>query len=388
LPAALIAELPLQRRSASSMLVYQNGAITDELFENLLGALTPDCFLVFNDSRVIEARLHFQKPSGAEIEIFCLQPYVPGEMTSSFSQTAEVQWACFVGGASKWKEGVPLEKKIQVRETEVTLAATRLRKEGDHYIIEFKWTGGCLFSEVLAAAGEIPLPPYIKRKREAWDAERYQTVFADRKGSVAAPTAALHFTPEIIDELSQRGVDHGRLSLHVGAGTFKPVKAETIDLHEMHSETFTVSAELVQALLNVKTIVAVGTTSLRSLESLFWIGIKLMNKAEDLCLGQWEAYELEAGNITYKDCLRFILGYMAQKRLKVLECRTSLLILPGYQFRSATALLTNFHQPRSTLLLLVAAFIGEDWKKVYDHAIKQQYRFLSYGDSSLLWRNP
>ena len=384
LPEDRIAHFPLLERDRSKLLVYEKGAIKDEEFFNLSQYLPANATLVLNNTKVIEARIFFQKDSGGVIEIFCLEPTTSVE--HSMQETKTAQWQCLVGGASKWKHGLVLQKIIQVKDKEVVLSATYISKIEDAFIIEFSWTGNVAFSEVLFAAGNIPLPPYIKRKPVDEDAERYQTVFAKHKGSVAAPTAALHFTDAVFKQLEKKEIHPLYITLHVGAGTFKPVKTETISDHQMHGESFTVTKSLIQALLKSEKIIAVGTTALRTLESLHWLGVKILNGQDDLMLEQWDAYNLNAA-ITYKESLEAILQYLIKKGEDQLHCRTSLLIVPGYKFKSAQGLITNFHQPKSTLLLLVAAFIGEDWKQVYHHALKNNYRFLSYGDSSLLWRN-
>ncbi|MDB5251172.1 MAG: hypothetical protein JWP27_341 [Flaviaesturariibacter sp.] len=385
LPADQIAEFPLSRRDASRLLVYESGSITDTAFDQLPELLPPNATLVLNNTRVIEARLLFRKESGGTIEIFCLEPALPAEMSQAMAATNSTEWNCLIGGASKWKPGLVLEKNVPVDGHETILSAQYLGKEAGHFRIRFSWTGGSSFAAILHAAGQIPLPPYIKRTPEAGDEERYQTVFADRKGSVAAPTAALHFTTEVFAALDQKGIRREAVTLHVGAGTFMPVKSETIGGHAMHAENFSVSAGLLERITGASTIVAVGTTSLRTLESLYWLGVKLKGGDSSLVLGQWEAHDLP-GEMSYRESIRILLDHLGKTGKTELECRTSLLILPGYRIRSAHGLVTNFHQPRSTLLLLVAAFIGEDWKRVYDHALQSRYRFLSYGDSSLLWR--
>lgn len=380
-----IAEYPLERRDSSKLLVYQNGVIWDEAFNQIASFLPESAMLALNNTRVIEARLLFQKETGGVIEIFCLEPFQPSQIALAMEHSSPVQWRCLIGGASKWKSGQLLTKPLLIEEKKVTLTAKYIRKEEDSFIVELSWNSDNSCAEIMAAAGNIPLPPYIKRASENTDAERYQTVFAAEKGSVAAPTAALHFTPEVFESLAQKGIQPNYLTLHVGAGTFKPVKSETIAEHTMHAEAFTVTTDFLKILLAAKTIVAVGTTSLRTLESLYWFGVKVKGRKPEMTLSQWEAYELE-GKLDYKESIQALLDHLQETGEQELQCRTSLLIQPGYRFRSADALITNFHQPRSTLLLLVAAFIGEDWKRVYEHALANSYRFLSYGDSSLLWR--
>ena len=390
LPNERIAHYPLTERDASKLLVYKSGRIEEDTFYHLPHHLPPGATLVLNNTRVIEARLHFTKPTGGVIEIFCLEPYQPAAIVQAMENTSSVQWRCLIGGASKWKPGQILQKPFNLEGTAITLKAQYIAKEEDAFIIEFTWDGGYPFAEVLHVVGAMPLPPYIKRKAESTDAARYQTVFAEHNGSVAAPTAALHFTERVFQSLDAKNIQRQFVTLHVGAGTFKPVKTETIAEHNMHAEAFSVTAATLQALMEAQTIVAVGTTSLRTLESLHWLGVKrlLNNALQDFVLEQWEAYDLAAHGFTYKQSLQALYNYIQQSGQEQLWCRTSLLIMPGYTFQSAKALVTNFHQPRSTLLLLVAAFVGNDWKKIYDHALQNEYRFLSYGDSSLLWQGP
>lgn len=387
LPAEKIAVQPLPRRDDSRLLVYREGRITDARFNELPGRLPPAATLVLNDTRVIEARLLFQKPTGGVIELFCLEPQGQS-MEMAMQQTGEAVWQCFIGGASKWKSGQVLQKAFEANGEPGTLEARYLEKREDHFLVRFSWRPQELpFLEVLHHTGAIPLPPYIKRKAEKLDWERYQTVFGKAEGSVAAPTASLHFTEELFSQLAQKAIHPAYLTLHVGAGTFRPVTADTLAGHAMHGEPFTVSAETLAQLAAAKEIVAVGTTSLRTLESLHWLGVKLWEDRFETGLGQWEAYELEQRHeaITYRESYTALLEKMKAQGMDSLSCRTSLLIAPGYRFKVPAALITNFHQPQSTLLLLVAAFIGEDWRKVYDHALANGYRFLSYGDSSLLW---
>ena len=386
LPAAQIAEFPLDQRDQSRLLVYEQGVIKDEQFTALPHYLSSGSTLVLNNTRVIEARLFFKKDTGAVIEIFCLSPHDPASIYEALGAQHETLWYCLIGGASKWKPGQILHKEVRIDTESVILNARFVGKSGEQFIIAFDWNTSHTFSEVLHTAGSIPLPPYIKRKAINEDAERYQTVFARHQGSVAAPTAALHFTEQVFEELEKKAIHPTYITLHVGAGTFKPVKTETIEGHHMHAEKFSVSAATLQQLIKAETIVAVGTTTLRTLESLHWLGLKVKQGNKDLTLGQWEAYELANNSCSYQESLQTLLNYLKENSLNELHCETSLLIMPGYSFQSAKALVTNFHQPKSTLLLLVAAFIGEDWRKIYTHALDNNYRFLSYGDSSLLWR--
>lgn len=392
LPAHQIADYPLPERDQSRLLIYRKGEIRESNFSVLANHLEPSSIMVLNNTRVIEARVLFQKQTGGVIEIFCLEPLGPTKtIAASLTQTGSVQWNCLIGGASKWKPGQLLHKEVFLEEQRVVITARYLEKTGDAFGIEFSWTPEeYSFAEILHQAGDIPLPPYIKRKLAATDAERYQTIFAQNEGSVAAPTAALHFTEKVLQDLAAKNIEPAYLSLHVSAGTFKPVKTETVAGHQMHEEQFQVSISTIESLFNAKEIIAVGTTSVRTLESLYWIGIKIKNKlvntSNDLVLHQWEAYHLNNGNISYSESLYKVMHYMKVEGIDELFCKTSLLIVPGYKFYSAKALITNFHQPQSTLLLLVAAFVGEDWKRVYQYALENDFRFLSYGDSSLLWR--
>ena len=390
LPAERIANHPLENRDESRLLVYRDSVIRGDRFHNLPLHLPEGSTLVVNNTRVIEARLLFTKPTGGGIEIFCLEPHQQS-MEESLQRQGQVQWQCLIGGASKWKPGQVLQKDLLVDGTNIILSAKFISRESEHFIIEFSWEPpGFPFAAVLHKAGDIPLPPYIRRKTTAHDSDRYQTVFGNREGSVAAPTSALHFTAEVFKALSARNISKAELTLHVGAGTFKPVKTESVRDHIMHREPFSVTQPLVQELIQGKTIVATGTTTLRTIESLYWMGVKILrSRKTHMELNQWEAYELndKYPGITTHESLQAVYDHMEGLPGKILNGYTSLMIVPGYRFRVADALLTNFHQPQSTLLLLVSAFIGDDWKKVYQHALENDYRFLSYGDSSLLWRN-
>jgi S-adenosylmethionine:tRNA ribosyltransferase-isomerase len=389
LPNERIAHHPLQKRDASKLLVYKSGRIEKDHFYNLAQHLPEGATLILNNTRVIEARIFFTKPTGGVIEIFCLEP-AGQSMELSLQQQGEAEWLCMIGGASKWKPGQVLRKELDIDGEKVVLEARYKGKVEDAFVIQFSWTPAHLhFVQVLHAAGDIPLPPYIKRSAELIDKERYQTIFAKEEGSVAAPTAALHFTEEVFQSLQKKDVRSCYVTLNVGAGTFKPVKTASIAGHHMHSETFTVSTETLEAILQATTVIAVGTTSLRTIESLHWLGVKLLKGEikEEWALEQWEVYDLD-NTVPYQESIGAILQWMKEKGLEELHCRTALLIVPGYEAKIPSALITNFHQPGSTLLLLVAAFVGEDWKKVYDYAMENEFRFLSYGDSSLLWRSP
>lgn len=388
LPNERIAHRPLSQRDASKLLVYKSGNIADDRFSNLARHLPPDSLLVLNNTKVIEARILFQKPSGGVIEVFCLEPNGQS-MELALQQQGEVRWKCLIGGASKWKPGQVLQKQLTIDGAPVLLQAVYEGKVDDGFVIRFAWLPGDLpFVRVLHTAGAIPLPPYIKRKTEELDAERYQTIFGRHAGSVAAPTAALHFTDDVFESLRARRIATDFVTLNVGAGTFKPVKTETIGNHHMHGEDFTVDKNTVRRMADTATVVAVGTTSLRTMESLYWLGVKLLSGRlqAEWTLEQWEVYGLP-GDVPPRQSLEAVLHWMTDRGVERLHCRTSLLIAPGYAFRMPSAMVTNFHQPGSTLLLLIAAFVGPDWQAIYRHALHNDYRFLSYGDSSLLWRS-
>ena len=393
LPEARIAAFPLAERDASKLLIYDQGSITTNTYRQLADYIPEDSLLVFNNTKVVEARLLFQKSTGGVIEVFCLEPHEQyADITSAMLQTGKVYWQCLVGGASKWKPGQVLEKRIPYNGNEIILQAAYMEKRAGSFIIELSWTPSSLsFAELLHAAGAIPLPPYIKRKAENSDTERYQTVYAKHDGSVAAPTAGLHFTENIFNSLKEKNIRHDYVTLHVGAGTFKPVKAEKMDEHDMHAEWIDVSQSFIESLLKALSgnIITVGTTSLRTVESLYWIGRKVVSGEWSMVSGgisQWEVYDRKDKYLTAKESLTALLDWMKANKLERLVTKTQILIAPGYQFRIINGLVTNFHQPQSTLLLLVAALIGEDWRKVYEFALNNEFRFLSYGDGSLLWR--
>jgi S-adenosylmethionine:tRNA ribosyltransferase-isomerase len=390
LPEEKIARYPLAERDASKLLVYNEGNIAEDIYQNIDTHLPENSLLVFNNTKVVEARLLFQKPSGGIIEIFCLEPHEQyGDITSAMLQQEKVLWKCLVGGASKWKRGQVLEKKIITSGNEIILFATYIEKRTDHFIIELSWLPGNIsFAELLHHAGAIPLPPYIKREAETSDAERYQTIYAHHDGSVAAPTAGLHFTESVFEKLKKKNIQTDFVTLHVGAGTFKPVKSEPIGEHEMHAEFIDVSKETIEQILqNLNNdIIAVGTTSLRTIESLYWLGVKALKpEHSSVVLSQWEAYELAEYNISPAEALNALIEWMSKNKLNRLITKTQILIAPSYKAKIVSGLITNFHQPNSTLLLLVAALIGDDWRKVYDYALQNDFRFLSYGDGSLLW---
>ena len=391
LPDERIAKYPLAERDASKLLVYKDGAITEDHYRGIAEHIPAGSFMVFNQTRVVNARLLFTKPSGGTIEVFCLSPAGRyADIQTAMLQKGSVQWECLVGGAGKWKHGMVLELKHQV--PDFVLSAKIVDRNTGSFVLELAWDNPELtFAEVLHFAGKVPLPPYLHRDAEKGDEERYQTLFAKEEGSVAAPTAGLHFTDEILQSLAAKNIDRGFVTLHVGAGTFKPVKSETMAGHDMHAEWIEVSKDFIQQLkahLRDK-VVAVGTTSLRTLESLYWVGNKMANgitvDLHGIAVNQWEPYE-QSKECSTGDSLAALLAYLETNKLNKLITRTQILIAPGYTFRVVNGLVTNFHQPQSTLLLLVSAFIGGDWRKVYEYAMEHDFRFLSYGDGSLLWR--
>ena len=392
LPEERIAKYPLPERDESKLLVYKNGSITQDIYHGLDKYIPPLSLLIFNNTKVVEARLLFKKSTGSIIEIFCLEPAdMYADITTAMLQKGKVLWKCLVGGAKKWKEE-PVLKMIKNDLKEIKLVARKIEKFTDHFLIEFSWNEDTLsFAEVLHAAGSIPLPPYLNRNAEESDKERYQTIYALHDGSVAAPTAGLHFSRRLFKKLEDKHIQHDFVTLHVGAGTFKPVKSETMQQHEMHAEFIDVRKELIQNIVNQldKTIIAVGTTSLRSIESLYWLGaITILKKnisIEALQVHQWDAYEMNTNNVSVKEALQSLLQWMKRNNLPRLITKTQIIIAPGYKLKVANALITNFHQPQSTLLLLVAALIDDDWRKVYDYALENNFRFLSYGDGCLLY---
>lgn len=398
LPDEKIAKHPLAERDASKLLIYKDGAIKADNFIHLANYLPENALIIFNNTKVVEARLLFKKTTGTTIEIFCLEPAGNyADITTAMLQQKKVLWKCLAGNAKKWKDEI-LVKKILHNGKEMELSAKKISRQGENFIIEFSWNDEQLsFAEVLHIAGVIPLPPYMHRDADDEDKRRYQTVYAKQDGSVAAPTAGLHFTNNVFEKLSAKNIERDFVTLHVGAGTFKPVKTETIELHEMHSEFFEVSAELIEKLIHQSTqnIIAVGTTSLRTLESLYWMGIKVGQQStvksqrdiaiEDITIHQWDAYELNDESITVENALHALLEWMKANELDKLIAKTQIIIAPPYKLKVANVLITNLHQPKSTLLLLVAAVIGNDWKKVYDYALNHNFRFLSYGDSCLFF---
>lgn len=385
LPEARIAKYPLAERDASKLLVLKDGHIQASQFKHIGDFLPPKALLVFNETKVIRARLRFQKATGSHIEIFCLEP--DDDYQIAFSSSSPVRWKCLVGNSKRWREGT-LQMSLNVNGNEVTLTAERIEKNDQYSEVEFSWSPCAIpFASVLEAAGEIPLPPYLNREAEPEDRDRYQTVFARYDGSVAAPTAGLHFTKSLLEQLQHQGHELEEVTLHVGAGTFRPVATATIGEHAMHSETVIVRRSFLENLIQHLNgdIIPVGTTSTRTLESLYWIGMMLHEQGLDLRelhVNQWYPYETHP-ELSNADALQLLLDYMDRHRLTRLEASTSLMIAPGYKMKVITGLITNFHQPKSTLLLLVSALIGDQWKQAYRFALDNGFRFLSYGDSCL-----
>jgi len=390
LPDERIARHPLQERDASKLLIYKQSQIAEDHYSNISEHIPAESLMVFNQTKVVHARILFKKASGSTIEVFCLSPHSQyPDIQTAMLQKGAVLWECLVGGAGKWKHGTSLQ--LHDDAGAFTLSATIVERNPGAFILSLEWDNPALtFAEVLHYAGKVPLPPYLHRDVEIEDETRYQTVFAKEEGSVAAPTAGLHFTNAILQKLQQKNIDTAFVTLHVGAGTFKPVKSETMSGHDMHAEWLEVTPATIHSLLAHlhKNIVAVGTTSLRTLESLYWIGNKLFNNLlvdlQGIAVTQWEPYEAQL-TCTTADALNALLSYMDAHRLEKIITRTQILIAPGYKFRVINGLVTNFHQPQSTLLLLVSAITGANWRDIYKYALEHDYRFLSYGDGSLLW---
>lgn len=384
LPEERIAKYPLASRDASKLLVYRHGDMTDAHFRDVADFLPDGALLVRNDTKVIRARLKFSKATGAAIEIFCLEPLEPAEVEQAFVARGTSVWKCIVGNSKRWKDG-ELETTVSVSGVNVRLSALRLAQDGNTSTIRFSWPESLTLAEVIEAAGVMPIPPYLNRETEAIDETRYQTVYSAHKGSVAAPTAGLHFTPEVLADVEARGHEILSVTLHVGAGTFKPIQTDNVEQHVMHTEHIVVEKDVIRQLAaGGRKVVAVGTTSVRTLESLYWLGVKLLEGQDiDDGLAQWDAYELPQGH-TAAEALRRLARHLDELGQDQLHSQTQIMIMPGYRFRLVDALITNFHQPHSTLLLLIGALVGMEWKKIYAHALNSGYRFLSYGDSSLL----
>ena len=402
LPDERIAKYPVEKRDHSKLLVYNHGDISEDLFYHLPDYLPAGALMVYNNTRVIRARLLFRKPTGAHIEIFLLEPYSPADYEQNFQSSQQCSWLCLVGNQKKWKEG-QLERVLQVGDREFVLTATHLGPHGTSQLIEFRWESVssdsshvgkdeafCSFSDIIDAAGELPIPPYLNRQTEESDLTTYQTVYSRIKGSVAAPTAGLHFTPEVLSAIDAKGIEREEVTLHVGAGTFRPVKSENVADHEMHSEHISVTRDTILRLIaHEGKAIAVGTTSVRTLESLYYVGCKLLRQPdlteEQLDVAQWEPYEEESDAMpSAKEALQAIVDWLDRHQMTTLHTATRIIIVPGYRYHIVQILITNFHQPQSTLLLLVSAFLRGDWRRVYDYALSHDFRFLSYGDSSLL----
>ena len=392
LPDERIAKFPLAERDTSKLLVYQQGNISQDHFRSLPSYLPQGALMIFNNTRVVRARLHFRKSTptqnenslGALIEIFILEPALPVEYQENFLSRGKCSWYCMVGNLKKWKTGA-LHQEIYIGQERVTLSASRVGTHGTSHEIEFSWNSNHTWAEVLEATGELPIPPYLNRNTEQSDLTTYQTVYSKIKGSVAAPTAGLHFTPEVLSALDAHGIDREEVTLHVGAGTFKPVKSEEIGDHDMHTEHIAVRRETIEKLIRYEgKAIAVGTTSVRTLESLYYMGILAMQGKEDLHVEQWMPYESDTKGIDTFQALSALLEYMDKRNIDVLHSSTQIIIAPGYNFHIVNVMITNFHQPQSTLLLLVSAFVKGDWHSIYDYALANDFRFLSYGDSSIL----
>lgn len=388
LPDERIAKYPLAERDSSKLLRYIDGKIDEFVFRQIPELLPSDAVMVFNDTKVVPARLHFVRPTGARIEIFCLQPVKPEEYNISFAATSSCSWKCVIGNAKKWKGDIlDLYNPENAPEiAEMAMKARLVSREGETGIVEFSWSGGNPFSIVLEICGTIPIPPYLNRESEAIDSERYQTLYAKFRGSVAAPTAGLHFTQAVLDAIRSKGIDIETVCLHVGAGTFLPVKNSEVAKHPMHREPFVVTLDFLKDLRSSgKSVIAVGTTSVRTLESLYYIGVSCIETGAPADVGQWAPYTREYKWST-EESLDAIIAYMEKNSLDKISAGTRIIIVPGFRFRIVDMLVTNFHQPESTLILLVSAFVGGDWKTIYDYALSHDFRFLSYGDSSLLYR--
>lgn len=389
LPDGRIAKYPLEQRDSSKLLEYRNGAVSEHVFRDIPDIIPSDAIMVFNDTKVVPARLHFQRETGAHIEVFCLEPVFPAEYNLIFARTSSCRWKCIVGNVKKWKsDTLSLYNPDNDKTVEnLALKASLIERDGETSVVEFTWNGEVPFSRVLEICGSIPIPPYLNRDTEAIDQERYQTLYARFRGSVAAPTAGLHFTQEVLERIKAKGVDMETVCLHVGAGTFLPVKSSEISGHTMHREPFVVRRAFIEDLRRGgRPVIAVGTTSVRTLESLYYVGVKCIENGQPEDIGQWMPYEKDY-SYSLEESLDAVLEYLDSKSLDELKVGTRIIIVPGYRFRVVDILVTNFHQPKSTLLLLISAFVDGDWRKIYDYALSHDFRFLSYGDSSVLFRN-
>ena len=390
LPDERIAKFPIARRDHSKLLVYKHGVVSDDLFYNLPDYLPEGALMVFNNTKVIQARMHFRKETGALIEVFLLEPADPTDYELMFQLTSHCSWLCMIGNLKKWKEGT-LKRDFTIKGEQLTLTATRRQMVGNSHWVDLEWNNpNITFAEILEEVGELPIPPYLNRETQESDKTTYQTVYSKIKGSVAAPTAGLHFTKEVLQAIDRKGIEREEVTLHVGAGTFKPVKSEEIEGHEMHTEYICVRRETIEKLIaHQAKAIAVGTTSVRTLESLYYMGSRLAKNPDlsesELHIDQWEPYEERAGEeISPVEALQHLLNWLDRHHLPALHSSTQIIIAPGYEYKIVKMLVTNFHQPQSTLLLLVSAFVKGDWLKIYDYALAHDFRFLSYGDSSLL----
>jgi S-adenosylmethionine:tRNA ribosyltransferase-isomerase len=389
LPDERIAKFPIAQRDHSKLLIYRHGEVGEDVFYHLPDYLPKGELMVFNNTKVIQARMHFRKETGALIEVFLLEPAEPTDYELMFQATNRCAWYCLVGNLKKWKEGA-LRRTVSLKGQEVTVSATRGAVHGTSHEISFDWTGDASFAEIIDAMGELPIPPYLNRATQESDKTTYQTVYSKIKGSVAAPTAGLHFTPAVLEAIDRKGIDREEVTLHVGAGTFKPVKSEEIAGHEMHTEYISVRRETLEKLLRHDCrAIAVGTTSVRTLESLYYMGLKVLRQPdlgeEQLHVGQWEPYDDKtAAGVSAAEAIGALLKWLDRQQLPVLHSSTQIIIAPGYDYKIVRMLVTNFHQPQSTLLLLVSAFVKGHWRTIYDYALSHDFRFLSYGDSSLI----
>lgn len=388
LPETRIAKFPVAERDHSKLLIYNKGTVSEDVFFNIKNYLPEGSLMIFNNTRVIQARIHFRKVTGALIEIFLLEPARPSDYELMFQTNRECSWLCLVGNLKKWKDG-QLVRTLDIRGHKVTLTAVRKHEQGTGHWVDFFWDDpDVTFAELIEHVGELPIPPYLNRDTEESDKITYQTVYSKIKGSVAAPTAGLHFTDEVLKDIDAHGIEREELTLHVGAGTFKPVKSEEISGHNMHTEYISVRRSTIEKLIKYgASAIAVGTTSVRTLESLYYVGLRLSEKPdatdEQLHIGQWEPYETDM-QLPPVEALQNIVDYLDRNKTSVFHGSTQIIIVPGYEYKIVKMLVTNFHQPQSTLLLLVSAFVRGDWKKIYDYALSHDFRFLSYGDSSLL----
>lgn len=388
LPDERIAKYPLNERDASKLLCYKDGKPSEARFIDISSCLPEDSMMIFNDTKVVPARLHFQRETGAHIEIFCLEPVFPQEYVTMFDVTEKCRWKCIVGNVKRWKSDILhlYNPEGDNDVAEMNLKAEMIERQGETSVIEFSWDNGAPFSKVLEICGSVPIPPYLNRNTEDVDLVRYQTLYAKYRGSVAAPTAGLHFTERVLESIKARNIDIDTVCLHVGAGTFLPVKSSLVSEHTMHREPFVVTSSFLRKLIERKgKLIAVGTTSVRTLESLYYAGVKCLENGSPADVCQWEPYEKDYP-WSFEESISALIDYMDESGMDSIQLGTSIIIVPGYRFKVVDILVTNFHQPQSTLLLLISAFVGGDWKNIYDFALANGFRFLSYGDSSLLFR--